>query len=259
MALVTLLSDFGTRDHYVANLKAAIIQTNPGLQIIDISHEVEKFDIAHAAYILKNCFRNFPQGSVHLVSVNPADRQTSKLIAIKLEDHFFVGYDSGIFSLISEQQIMQAVELHIPEQNSSTFPAKEILAPVAAHLASGKSLESLGNPIQEIHRLISRQVKVTKREIAGNVVRVDSYGNLITNIKRKHFETINNLNGSPGYVVQFGRETARGLNKSFEEVEPGECFVLFNSDDNLQIGINKGSASDLLGLRIDTPITIQFN
>lgn len=258
MALVTFMSDFGEEDHYVAVVKASLLKVNPSLQIIDISHRINPFDIAHAAYVLKGVYREFPKGSVHLVAVDPVMKGASKLIAVKVEDHLFVGTDSGLFSLISDQPIMAAVELNTLNPVASTFRAKDILAPIAANLASGQNIHELGKPLMEIQKLIPRQVKLTKREIAGNVIRVDSYGNLITNIRKDDFEKIQEVNGGAPYEVRFGREQYQKLHSAFGDVDPGECFVFFNSDCYLQIGINKGHASDLLGLRLDAPVFINF-
>lgn len=256
MALVTFMSDFGTEDHYVAAVKAAILRANPSAGIVDISHEVYPSDIGHAAYVLKNVFREFPAGTVHLCAIDLSAKEPTKLIALEMEEHFFVGYDSGVFSLLGEQQPRAVVELKAT--GPSTFEAKDILAPAAAGLAAGHSISTMGTAMQAIRTLYARQLKVTKREIAGNIIRVDHYGNLITNIKKTEFETIVRLNGDKPYEVCFGRERSRRVHGTYSEVESGEYFVLFNSSNLLQIGINKGNASELLGLSLDAPVIINF-
>ncbi len=256
MAVITFMSDFGTDDHYVAAVKAAIVSISSNQPITDLSHTIKPYDIAQAANVLKNVYKDFPEGSVHLVAVD-AMKEKSNLIAIALDKHFFVGFDSGLFSLISSKKPDQVVIL---ENDKSTFPAKQVLAKVALELANGKSLQSLGSPTDQMMELYARQLKVTKREIAGNVVHVDRYGNLITNINRPEFEKMIELNGNGvKYTVHFGRETFTNLHAYFTEVESGDCYVLFNSSDYLQIGINKGNASQLLGLKIDTPVNIEFS
>lgn len=255
MAVITFMSDFGTDDHYVAAVKAAIVSTSVNQSIADISHTIKPYDIAQAANVLKNVYKDFPNGSVHLVAVD-AMKEKSKLIAIEMDNHFFVGFDSGLFSLISKKKPTQ---ITILENGQSTFPAKDVLAKAALALASGKNLNSIGAPGDQIMELYARQLKVTKREIAGHVVHVDSYGNLITNIEREEFEKMLELNGSGArFSVQVGRQSFSELQSYFTEVESGDCYLLFNSSGYLQIGINRGNASGLLGLRIDSPISVEF-
>ena len=256
MALVTFLSDFGEEDHYVAAVKAAILSGNPTVQIVDLSHKIAPFDIGHAAYVLTNSFRHFPPGTIHLVAVDPSDKRQGRVLVTEIDGHIFVGFDNGIFSLISENPPQQMIEV---SYNGTTFVAKDVLGPICARLLGGKSISSLGNPTTEYLRLVNRAPKVTKREIVGNVIRVDSYGNLITNILKRDFDKIQEINGNVQFRVRFGREVYSRFHKHYNEAEPGDCYVLFNSDGKLQIGINKGNASKLLGLRLDAPIFIEFN
>lgn len=256
MAVVTFMSDFGTEDHYVAAVKAAILKVNPGVQIVDISHNIHPFDIAHASYVLKQSFRQFPTGTVHLVAIDSIGNAPSRVIACKLEDHLFVGVDSGIFSIISKQAPTAMVEINT---QVSTFLARDQLASIAAQLASGKDIHDMGKRIDDDKKLFARQPKLTKREIVGNVIRVDHYGNLITNIEKTEFENIQKINGDASFNVLFGRQVYNRIHKNYNEAEPGDCYLIFNSDGNLQIGINKGHAADLLGLKHDSPVFIHFN
>lgn len=256
MAVITFMSDFGTADHYVAAVKAAIISQSPQQIITDISHNIRPYDISHAANVLKHVYKDFPEKTVHLVAVD-AMREKSRAIAIELDGHYFVGFDSGLFSLLSGKK-PNAVS--VLENGQSTFPAKHVLAKTALDLASGKKLGDVGAPSDAIAELYARQLKVTKREIVGNVVSVDHYGNLITNIAKEEFDKIIEINGNGvQYVVRFGRESFGGLHDYFTDVESGDCFVLFNSSGDLQIGINKGNASELLGLGVDAPVIIEFS
>lgn len=255
MAVITFMSDFGNEDHYVAAVKAAIVSQSPQQSITDISHTIRPYDISHAANVLKHVYKDFPEKTVHLVAVD-AMREKSKAIAIELDGHFFVGFDSGLFSLISENKPSL---ISVLENGQSTFPAKHVLARVALDLANGKGIKDIGSQVESIHELYSRQLKVTKREIAGNVISVDHYGNLITNIAKADFEKILEINGlGVRYAVRFGREMFDQIHQFFTDVESGDCFVLFNSSGDLQIGINKGNASELLGLVVDAPVIIEF-
>jgi len=255
MAIVTLLTDSGEIDHYVAAIKAKILGVNPGLNLVDISHKILPCDIAHGAFVLKSVFRDFPKGTVHLVGVDANGGRDGQPIAIQLEDHFFVGSDNGLFGLISDKSHQQAVSLNSVNPIQTTFPEKDILAPAAARLASGVAITTLGKPLSEFRKMLNRQVKATRRIIAGHVMRVDNYGNLITNILKQDFDI---LSKGKSYTIQFGGEKARRIQTDYHQVEQGDCFVLFNSLGLLEIGINKGNGSELLGLQYDSPVNITF-
>jgi S-adenosylmethionine hydrolase len=255
MAIVTLLTDSGESDHYVAAIKAKIISVNPGIRVEDISHRIQPTDIAHAAFVLKSVFRDFPKGTVHLVGVDASGNRGDSYIALQLEDHFFVGADNGLFGLISERPHQNLVELNTINSITTTFPERDVFAAVAAKLASGVSLTDLGKPMQVFKKMIDRQVKATKKQIAGTVIRVDNFGNLITNIPKEAFDI---LSKGKTYTIQFGGEKFRRVHTQYNQADQGECFIVFNSLGVLEIGIYKGNASELLGLDYDSMVNIVF-
>lgn len=255
MAIVTLLTDSGDSDHYVAAIKAKILSFNPGLKIIDITHKIASCDIAHAAFVLKAVFRDFPKGTVHLIGIHSNGEREDASIALQLEDHFFVGSDNGLFGLISEKSHQNLVQLNSLTTVQTTFPEKDIYAPAAAKLASNVALSDLGRPLNTFKKMIDRQVKATKKQIAGHVVRVDNFGNLLTNIPREAFEI---LGKDKVFTIQFGGEKFRRIHTQYNQAEEGECFILFNSLGLLEIGIYKGNASELLGLSYDSMVNITF-
>lgn len=256
MAILTFLSDFGEKDHYVAAVKAAILAVNPSQQIIDISHQIRRHDIGHAAYVMKQVYNAFPEGTVHLMAIDPILSGSHWPVALKQTGHYFVGHDSGIQHLISSTPPEEIVE--IPSKGG-TFPARDTLAPAAARLAQGESLASIGKPIAALQVKMDRQLKATKREMVGQVIHIDHYGNLITNINKQDFDAICALHGgNPEYTLRFARELFTQIHQNYRDVEAGDCFVLFNSYGFLEIGINKGRAAELLGLKLDTPVIIEF-
>lgn len=254
MGLITLLSDFGYSDHYVAAMKARILSTHPELSIVDISHDVALSDIAHASFILKSVFRDFPEGTVHIVSVNTSGHPDEKYIAVKLEEHYFVCPDNGLLGLISDQNSAAVVDI-TPADHTSTFQAMNIMCPVAAKLASSTNINDLGTPMDSFKMMLGRHLRATKKQIAGNVVRVDHYGNLITNIEKDAFDI---LSKDKTYNIVFGRENSRRIHQFYGQVEPGDCFLVFNSLGLLEIGINQGNAAELLGLGFDSPVMVNF-
>jgi len=255
MAIVTLLTDSGESDHYIAAIKARMLAISPEIRIVDISHQIRLFDIGHAAFVLRSVFREFPKGTVHLVGVDAAGNRREGFIIVKLEGHFFVGADNGLFSLISDQQAENIWEIREAGSELTTFPEKEVFAPVAAKLATGSDPNEIGKPSTEYKRLIDRQVKATRKQITGHIIRVDHFGNLITNIPRQDFDV---LSKGKSYTIQFGGEKFRRVHGAYNQAEQGECFMVFNSQDFLEIGIYKGNASELLGLDYDSVVNIIF-
>lgn len=254
MAIITLITDFGTSDHYVAALKAKILSINSGLTIVDISHDVRTGDLAHSAHLLKSVYDNFPKGTIHLISVGTTGRPDEKHLALKLNEHYFIGTDNGLFGLISDNDGM-AVELVGNNQHLHAFVALDILAPAAAKIASGTSFHDLGKGMSNYKKMLKRHLKATKKQISGHVIRVDHYGNLITNIDKEPFDI---LSKDKSFTISFGRYHARRINDYYSQVEPGDYFVVFNSASVLEIGIYQGNASQLLGLEFDSPVIINF-
>ena len=190
MAIVTLLTDSGESDHYVAAIKAKILSINSGIKLIDISHRIQPCDIAHAAFVLRSVFREFPKGTIHLAGVHATGQRGDSPIALQLEDHFFIGADNGLFGLISDKTHQNLVELNTVNPLRTTFPEKDIFAPAAVKLASGVALSDLGKPMLTFKKMIDRQVKATKKQITGTVIKVDNFGNLITNIPKEAFDVL---------------------------------------------------------------------
>lgn len=256
MAIVTLLTDSGESDHYVAAIKAKILSVNPGLTIVDVSHKILPCDIAHGAFVLKSVFSDFPKGTVHLVGVDATGNSDTSCIAIQLEDHFFIGADNGLFGLISDKSHQQAVDINSVNPFLSTFPERDIFAVVAAKLASGVAITSLGKPMTSFKKMIGRSVKATRKLIAGHVIRVDNFGNLITNISKADFDI---LSKDKTFTVQFAREKFRKINSNYHQADQGDCFLIFNSLNLLEIGIYKGRANELLGMDLDSSVNITFD
>jgi S-adenosylmethionine hydrolase len=187
--------------------------------------------------------------------VNSHAERTNRFLTAKIEDHIFVGPDNGIFSLICEKEPGMIAELFNANEEHATFPTKNIMGKAAAMLASGSGMNDVGAYTKDYVRKIDRKFRATKKQISGNVIRVDHYGNLISNIEE---EVFNILRKDRNYVVQFGREKVDKINNNYNELDDGDCFVVFNDLGLLEIGINKGNASKLLGLRYDSPVNIIF-
>lgn len=254
MAIITLTTDFGYRDAYVAILKAGILSHDQQSNIIDISHEVEPSNIGQGAFLLGSAYGNFPQHTVHLVAVDSLGDPNNRFIALELEGQFFLGPDNGLLSLISDWTPEKVVLVSKGEQTS--FPAKDILAPVAVKLANGAILEDVGEEYADMKRYLKRSFKANKQEIVGHVAHIDRYGNLITNIPKQNFDV---LSKDKEFLIGIGKEQLTVVHNSPGDVEAGDCFVIFNHLDFLEVGIKNGHAAQLLGMQYDSPIWIKFS
>jgi hypothetical protein len=252
MQIATLTTDFGLEDYYVAILKGTMLQLTPGLQIIDITHTVKPYDIVQGAFVLKNSFHNFPEGTIHIVTVNNSPGRLS-FIAFKHLGHYFIGPDNGIFSLMFNN-LPDAYRLD--DVPGSAFPLKEIISSATDHLASGKPVFEIGLPAGEIERRIALQPVISTSQIRGSVIYIDHYENVVINIPKELFEKVRN---ERTFGVFFKRhDPITRLSRHYSEVPVGETLCLFNSAGFLEIAINMGKASSMLGLQMDDVIQVDF-
>ncbi len=252
MQIVTLTTDLGLADYYVAMLKGAMLRRNPGLQIIDISHKVEPYNIVQGAFILKNCFRSFPENSIHIITVDNSAKERS-FIAFRQEGHYFIGPDNGIFSLMFES-VSEAWRLELDQDDP--FPLKGVLANAADHLLNRKPIFEIGLPAGTIEQRIALQPVISASQIRGSVIYIDHYENVIVNIPPSLFEKVRN---GRRFAVFFKRyDPVTKLCRRYSEVAVGETLCLFNSADYLEIAINMGKAAGMFGLKLDDMVQVDF-
>lgn len=245
MALITFTSDFGLSDHYVGQIKGTFLSINSSQTIIDISHQVQSYDITHMAFVLDSVFRDFPKGTIHFVGM---DDEAGYMIAW-VEEHYFVVPNNGVISLITDRK--PDLLINIQSEGNTLKKAAE----TAVKLASGEAPESFGRPVGNYKEYSKRRPRATKKEMAGHIIRVDHFGNLITNIKQTDFQI---LSKERGYTIHFGREVLKAVNEKMNQVEPGDIFAKFNDNEQLVLGIYQGNGAQLLGLSFDSPVTIVF-
>jgi S-adenosylmethionine hydrolase len=254
MAVITFTSDFGYSDHYVAAVKAKILSHDPQATIVDVSHAIEPYNIAHAEYVLGAVFREFPAGTVHLAAIDTHGNRYGKFHAAKYRGHYFLLADNGLLSLLTDGQPELVVELKT-DNPLMPFPAKDLLAGAAVYLANGGDITVLGERTQNYRQLLNRQLRLNDHSITGHVIHVDRYGNLITNITRDSIDTI--AHGRT-FTIHFGREMAPRILPNYNQVDDGDCCCIYNSQGQLCIGINKGHAAELLGLGFDSQVDVRF-
>ncbi|QQL51180.1 SAM hydrolase/SAM-dependent halogenase family protein [Mucilaginibacter ginkgonis] len=257
MPIITLTTDLGDKDIYQAALKGSILSLLPGVTIVDITHSVAAFNTQQAAFILKNSFHYFPAGTVHLIGIDTVFNTHTRYLAVAYKGHFFVGADNGIFSLMFDAGPTEMVELNIMQDLKFLhFPLADIFVKAACHLAGGGSLTEIGIPIVETEKKMNLQPVVDRNLIRGMVIYIDSFQNVITNITKDFF---NQVQHGRRFVLYFKRnETITHLSWHYNEVPEGEKLCLFGISDHLEIAINKGNASGLLGLNLGDSVIIDF-
>ncbi len=260
MAIITLTTDLGTKDSYLASVKGAILSQLKEVEIIDISNNIEPFNIQQAAYIVRNCFKDFPAGTIHVISIDDELSSKSEHLAIKANDHYFIGADNGLFSLLfNNMKPEKIVKLNISlTSNCMTFAAKNIFIPAACHLARGGTMEIIGTTINNFQvKKIELKAVLETDTIRGSVIFVDSYGNAITNISKNEFEQVKK---GRSFTILFGREDEMitEISEKYKDVSTAEKLAIFGENNYLQIAINKGEANKLLGLKLYEIVRIEF-
>ena len=257
MAIITLTTDLGDKDIYLAALKGSILKLLPTVNIVDITNSVSAFNIQQAAFILKNSFHYFPNNTVHLIGIDTVYSGDTKYLALKYKNHYFVGADNGIFSLMFNDDPDELVELTIMQDLKFLhFPLADIFVKAACHLAKGGKLGEIGISLDGIEKKMNLQPVIEKNLIKGAVIYIDSFQNVITNITKDLF---NRVQQGRKFVLYFKRnETITHLSWHYNEVPEGEKLCLFGISDHLEIAINKGNASGLLGLNLGDSVIIDF-
>ena len=275
MPLITLTTDFGTKDHFVGAIKGAIFNELDEVKIIDISHEVSPFNITETAYIVKNAYKNFPKGSIHIIGVDSELSPENKHIALELDEHYFICPDNGVISMIaSEIKPEKLVEITIHNAIISSFNVLDVFVKVASHIARGGTLDVIGKAIANYKQLteVHPHINEDKTQIIGTVIYIDNYGNVISNISKKMFNDVGK--GRPFQVIARNYTFDKIFRKYNEVVnfkiaqeqrlDDGKKLALFNSADFLEIAIYRsnlrtvGGASSLLGLDYRDTITVRF-
>ena len=275
MPIITLTTDFGEKDHFVGGVKGAIYSELDSVRIVDISHSISPFHLTEAAYIIQNAYRSFPQGSIHIIGIDSGLTPENKHLAVFLDGHYFICANNGIISLLAaEINPEKIVEINIHDRVESNFPVLDVFVKVACHIARGGKLEVIGKTINKVKELtgIRPVVNPEGNQIIGNVIYIDNYGNVVSNITRQLFDEV-------GKGRKF-RITARTANfdtvfQNYSDAinfdlppekreEDGKKLALWNSGEYLELAIYKsnpttvGSASSLFGLEYRDTITVNF-
>jgi S-adenosyl-L-methionine hydrolase (adenosine-forming) len=249
--LITLLTDFGTADSYVAEVKAALLCVAPPATLVDVTHAVPPGDLRAAAYLLGRTWHRFPEGAVHLAVVDPGVGTPRAALAFGTAGHWFVGPDNGLFTPVLRDAAVEIVTLAIPPTAAPTFHGRDLFAPAAAALASGAALQALGQPYLGIpHRLSYRDPHYEGKSVVGEVVYVDRFGTLVTNLTPEMV---------PDYaVIEIEGLDIGPLRRTFGDVPTGGLLAYLGSGGQVEIAVRDGSAARRLGMGVGGRIRVRL-
>jgi S-adenosylmethionine hydrolase len=258
MAIITLTSDWGLKDHYIGAVKGAILKLLPGAQIIDISHQIPAFDLNQAAFIIRNFYPNFPEGTIHILAINTEAAVETPHTLVLYNGHYFIAADNGVFSLLFDEKPEKIIELDvIQDSDYFIFPTRDVFAKVACHIAGGQPIEKLGFAKESILPRIAFQPVIQEDLIKGKVIYIDNYENVFINIKESLFKSATK---NRKFAITFRSLNYRitEISQSYKDVSQGEMLALFSTSGFIEIAIREGKASSLLGLKMDQLVTVEL-
>ena len=259
MHIITITSDWNENDYYVASLKGKILSACPGIQILDINHNIKPFNTSQAAFVVRNSYPNFPDHTIHILAVNTEpEQERGLLLAARISDQFFLCADNGILGLLGGPEPDLVVKLNQTEsQQATSFIAMTVFAEAACALAGGKSLEELGIRVDQYNKQVPLRATIENNTITGSVIYIDSFANAITNISRELFERIGH--GKKFKIfVQSKHYIIDKINNRYSETSPGDLLAIFNSLGLLEIAIRNGNAANLLKLDTNSTVRVEF-
>jgi S-adenosylmethionine hydrolase len=257
--IIALLTDFGGRDHYAGTMKAVVLGICPDATLVDISHEIPPHDVLTAALELAASYKYFPAGSIFLVVVDPGVGSPRRGLAVEAGDYRFIAPDNGVLTAVLRdappKRMVELTERRYARPTvSKTFEGRDRFAPAAGWLAKGVDLSALGRSAGDYHRLAIPVPDVTQTAITGEVIRVDRFGNLVTNIDHKMFDKFSQ---SAGIEVLAGPHRISRIVATYADAAAGEPCALFGSTDHLEIAMNAASAAEQLGLTLGAQVIIR--
>jgi S-adenosyl-L-methionine hydrolase (adenosine-forming) len=255
--LITLTTDFGTRDGYVAQMKGIILGINPDARLIDVTHDIESFDIMEATLVVKGLSEYFPEGTVHIAVVDPGVGSKRRGIVMRLDGRFYVGPDNGLFSFVFTRSHTREVR-EISNSNlflqrpHPTFHGRDVFAPTAAHLSLGIAFDAVGPVVEDAVMLSIPEPIQSEHGIEGEIIHVDRFGNLTSNIE---FGMLHRSVDS----IQIGGLEIKGIKRFFSEVPTDTPIAVINSFGFLEIAVNLGNASVRLGVQKDSRVRVKWS
>ena len=256
MSIITLTTDWNKEDFYIGSLKGNILSQCNEARIIDITHRTKSFNIPEAAFILRNTYKQFPKGSVHIIGIKSEASANQEHVIVEKDGHYFIGADNGIFGLIFQDSPDKII--HISEKPAQpTFPSLSLFSSIACKIIQGHSIDELGTKAQDISRKIPIRPTIDDSVIIGKVVYIDSFSNAITNITKDLFYRVADKRKFQIFVQSNANKISK-ISKTYNESPEGELLALFNSLNLLEIAMNGGNAAEILSLNTNSTIRIRF-
>lgn len=258
MAIITLMSDWGASDYYTAAVKGVILSQIPNVTIVDITHEVSHYNIAEAGFIMRNCYRNFPEGTIHILAVETIESDQNPHVVVKAHGQYFIGTDNGIFSHILDNVFDEAVFIDVEQDTDLyTFSTRDRFAKVAVMIAKGEPLSNIGARRDQLNNGGSFCATVKNNIIEGIVMHVDAYENLITNIPKELFMQVGQ---GRDFVIKVKGDlyTIDEISDCYDDVDPLDPVALFGTHGYLELALNHARMSSLWGLDIRSSIQVVF-
>lgn len=256
MTTITLTTDWIKDDYYIGALKGKLFSLCNSINIVDITHKIKPFNLSQAAFIIRNSYRHFPKGTIHIIGVKSVPPKGYDYLLVEKDEQYFIGADNGIFGLLFKDDPDNIIKLS-PSFNYPTFPALSVFAETASELVSGKSPASLGEKSPEIYRRVPLRPTIDESVIIGRIVYIDSFSNAITNITKDLFYRVAN-NRKFQIFVQSNTHKINNISKTYNDKPEGELIALFNSLNLLEIAMNGGNAAELLALSTDSTVRVRF-
>lgn len=261
ISVITLLTDFGDRDYFVASMKGVILGINPQARIVDLGHTVTPHQVEEAAYLLKASYKYFPDGTVHVAVVDPGVGSTRRPLLVSTSRHFFIAPDNGLLSYIFQDET--GVEVRQIENRQyrldsegTTFDGRDLFAPAAAWLTKGQQPGSYGKLINDYVRLPIAEPKWEGSVLTGTIVYVDRFGNLISNFTLFHVQDVQGRTKRSSVSVRIGGVTIDGLVRSYADGDRAAPHALINSNGQVEVFLKEGSAAEMLKVIRGGPITL---
>jgi S-adenosylmethionine hydrolase len=258
MHIITLTSDWNESDYYVASIKGKLLSSCPEATIIDISHSIKPFNTAQAAFVVRNSYPNFPDGTIHLIAVNTEPEEGGQLLAARMNKQYFLCADNGMLGLLGGEEPELVVRLnHASEGKPLSFITLDLFAEVACALIKGTSVTAFGETTKQYNRQTPLRPTLEDHTITGSVIYIDSFSNAITNISKELFDRTGKGRAFQIYV-QSKHYVLKHINQRYNESPPGELLAIFNSAGLLEIAIRNGNAAGLLNLNTNSSIRVEF-
>ena len=260
MQLITLTTDWGTKDFFAGMVKGKLYSDIPQCRVVDISHGIEPQNTIEAIIVAKNACPSFPEGTIHIIDVNSFESDKYSHVIIKCRGHYYICTDNGIPFGLFEDDFEEVYRISIyQDSNFYTFAALDLYAKVAVLIANGTPLEEIGEPLETLYRSPLMKATNTAHTLSACVTYIDSYGNAYLNIEYNEFTKIQNDRKFTVLVKSISRyKEINTISQSYADVEEGRCLVTVSGTGLMQLAVNRASAAKLLGLKMDDKIVFEF-